>query len=109
MPRALANWKEVARQAWARTVAFPYEEPLPLLRYVIVRMPNWPVAEVTGPKGIREFMWDNRKSRQMVRDRAVVWKRTTAEGKVQVGLGAWTSPDLPSQRVGRRFEIVETD
>lgn len=109
MRKAPTDWKEVARQAWARTVAFPYEEPLPLLRYVIVRMPDWPVAEVAGPKAVREFMWRHRKCRQIARSRAVIWKRTVSEGKVQVGLGAWTSPDLPSQRGGRRFEIVETD
>ena len=101
------DWKEVSRQAWSRGISFPHDEPLPLVRYAVLRHPSWPVAVVSSQKEIRGFLWDHRKSRQLRRARGVVWKREVGGGKVEVGLGAWTSPDLPALRP--ILETVETD
>lgn len=102
------DWKEVARQAWSRGVAFPHDEPLALIRYAIVRHPSWPTAVVASQRELRGFLWDCRKTRQQGRARGVIWKRNVGGGKVMVGLGAWTAPDLPNSFPGR-FDTVETD
>lgn len=103
----MTDWKEVARQVWSRGVGFPADEPMPLLRYSIVRHPSWPKRVVKGPKDVRGFLWDHRNTRQTLRARGVIWRRTVPGGGVEVGLGAWTAPDVPAVRPS--LEVVEFD
>lgn len=102
------DWKEIARQAISRGIAFPHDEPMALFRYSVVRHPSWPVERVASQKGIRGFLWRHRRSRQLLRARGVVWKRAAPGGMVEVGLGAWTAPDVPAV-AGGRLLTVEID
>ncbi len=103
----MIDWKAVARSAWDVGLGFPRDEPMPLVRYAVVRHPSWPRAVVKGPRELRGFLWEHRWTRQANRARGVVWRRTVPGGGVEVGLGAWTAPDVPALADG--LELVEVD
>ena len=48
------------------------------------------------PRSVRTFLWDNRKSRAVMRDRAVL-KVDRNEDEVRVSLGALTHPDAAAR------------
>lgn len=102
----MTDWKEVARRVWEIGLAFPKDEPIPLVRYSVVRHPSWPRGVVRSPKDVRTFLWEHRKTRQANRARGVVWRRDVGDGRVEVGLGAWTAPDVPATRPDR-LSVVE--
>ena len=51
------------------------------------------VGKKLNPKGIRRFMWEHRKSRQLTRPNAVIWSWfDEEEDKTVVGFGAPVKP-----------------
>ena len=94
------DWKEVSKKLSAQNggKVFLNEPDLDLddvPEWVVPYECESPHLEVGGPsvapREIRKFLWDNRNSRSVLRDRAFVWSRYDSESDSStVGLGALT-------------------